>query len=151
MEIIKIIKEEAENLIKKIIDEFKIDIKQKDKIYQIKIKTDKEASTIIGRHGETIRSIQKLLEVILFKRFKAPINILVDVNDFREKQKEKLEKIAQEMAQKTMEEKRANFIRNLSSYERRLIHEYISNNYPLLTTYSIGEGKDRQLVIDFRK
>jgi len=151
MEVIRIIKEEAENLIKKMIDEFEIDIKKEDKVYQIKIKTDKEASIIIGRHGETIRSIQKLLDVVLFKRFKTPINVLVNVNDFREKQKEKLEKIAQKMAQKTIEEKKPNFIQNLSPYERKLVHEYIGKNYPLLTTYSTGEGKERQLVIDFKK
>jgi len=151
MDKLKIIKTETEELLKKMIDKFEVEVKKEEEVYQIKIKAEDEASTIIGRHGETIRSLQKILEVILFKKFKKSVDILVNVNDFREKQKQKIEKIAQEMAQKTIEEKKTNFIQNLSSYERKLVHEYISENYPLLTTYSIGEGKDRRLVIDFNK
>ncbi|GIW64261.1 MAG: hypothetical protein KatS3mg092_0194 [Patescibacteria group bacterium] len=42
------------------------------------------------------------------------------------------------------------FIRGLSSYERKLIHEFITKNFSDLTTYSIGEGKERRLVIDLK-
>ena len=28
------------------------------------------------------------------------------------------------------------------------MHEYITGNYSELTTYSVGEGRDRRLVID---
>ena len=31
-----------------------------------------------------------------------------------------------------------------------MIHEYITSNYPELTTYSVGEGKDRNLVINLK-
>ncbi|MCS6956428.1 MAG: hypothetical protein NZM02_01085 [Patescibacteria group bacterium] len=150
MEKIEIIKKETEELLAKMINKFEVEVVEELGVYQIIIKTEDEASTVIGKHGETIRSLQKILEVILYKKFNQPVEILVNVNDFREKQKERLEVLANEYAQKTQITHSPSFIRNLSSYERKLIHEYITKNYPDLTTYSIGEGRDRRLVIDLK-
>jgi spoIIIJ-associated protein len=75
---------------------------------------------------------------------------LVNVNDYREKQKERLQGIAAQMADKTQSQKRASHMRGLSSYERKIVHEYVTEQYPELSTYSIGEGRDRHLVIDMK-
>lgn len=94
------IKTEAEELLKKIIDKFELEVGETDGTYQVIIKTDEEAPTVIGRHGETIRAIQKILEVMLYKKFGEAMSILVNVNDYREKQKERLESMATEVATK---------------------------------------------------
>lgn len=151
MDKLKIIKIEANELISKMISESEVEVQKEGNVYHIIIRTEKEAPTVIGRHGETIRAIQKILEVILYKKFKEPIDILVNVNDYREKQKERLESLASEYAKKTQELKKASFINGLSSYERKIIHEYITKNYPDLITYSLGEGRDRRLVINLRE
>jgi spoIIIJ-associated protein len=116
-------------------------------VFQVVIKTEEEVSTVIGRHGETIRAIQKILEVILYKQLGEAVDILVNVNDYREKQKERLEALASEYAQKAQADNAPVEIKNLSSYERKLIHEYVTANFSDLTTYSVGEGRDRRLVI----
>ena len=151
MEKIEIIKKETEELLSKMINNFTVEVEEELGVYQIVIKTQEEGATVIGRHGETIRAIQKILEVILYKKFNEAVEILVNVNDFREKQKERLEILANEYAEKTRTSQSPSFIRNLSSYERKLIHEYITKNYPDLTTYSTGEGRDRRLVIEVKK
>ena len=150
MDKIQVIKSETEALLGKMIDKFSVEVIDEEGIFQVVIKTDEEVSTVIGRHGETIRAIQKILEVILYKQFNEAVEILVNVNDFREKQKERLEILASEYAEKTQSSHGPSFIRNLSSYERKLIHEYVTKNYPELTTYSIGEGRDRRLVVDMK-
>ncbi len=147
----EIIKTEAEELLKKIIDKFELEIEEQDNTYQVVIKTEEEAPTVIGRHGETIRAIQKILEVVLYKKFGEAVSILVNVNDYREKQKERLEDLASQVATKTQEARTPSYLRNLSSYERKIIHEYITTNYPDLTSYSVGEGRDRRLVVDIKK
>lgn len=151
MEKIEIIKKEVEDLLKKMIDKFEVEVEYLNEVYHVKIKADEEASIVIGKHGETIRSLQKILEVIFYKKFKEPINVLVNVNDFREKQKENLEKLIDELAKKIEKEKKPLYINNLSAYERKLVHEYINKNYPHLNSYSIGEGKERRLVMELRK
>lgn len=151
MDKIKTIKSETEELLKKIIDKFELEVNEDQDIYHVLIKAEEEAPTVIGRHGETIRAVQKILEVVLYKKLGESIRVLVNVNDYREKQKERLESLAMQAAAKTLESRETNTLRGLSSYERRIIHEFITKNYPELTSYSIDEGKERKLVVDIKK
>ena len=150
MDKLETIKKETEELLSKMINKFEVEVEDDGGVFQVIIKTDEEVSTVIGRHGETIRAIQKILEVIFFKKFNEPMNILVNVNDYREKQKERLESMAREYADNVKSTGNEGYIHNLSSYERKLIHEYITANYPELTTSSVGEGRERYLVISVK-
>ena len=136
---------------KKMIEKFEIEVTLEEEVFHVVIKTEEEAPTVIGRHGETIRALQKILEVILYKKFGEPVDLLLNVNDYREKQVERLEGIAEEIAQRVKNEKREVPIRSFSSYERKVIHEYIAKNHPDLTSYSVGEGRDRQLLVAPKK
>ena len=147
----EVIKKEAEELLAKIIEKPKFEISQDEEVFHVAIKVEEEAPFVIGRHGETIKAIQKILEVILYKKLGESVDILVNVNDYREKQKERLVELADRFAKKTQEEGRPSFLRGLSSYERKLIHEYITENYPDLSTYSEGEGRDRKLIVDLKE
>jgi len=151
MDKIEIIKTEANELLSKMINKFELEVTESEGAYLVTVKADEEAPTVIGRHGETIRALQKILEVVLFKKTNEAVNILVNVNDYREKQKEKLEGMAAQLAEKAQSLKQPVYFRGLSSYERKIIHEYITANFPDLTTYSVGEGRDRRLVVDIKK
>lgn len=151
MDKVDTIKSEAEEVLKKMIDKFEVEVTQEEDMFHVVIKTEEEAPTVIGRHGETIRALQKILEVVLYKKFGEPVDLLVNVNDYREKQVERLEGIAEEIAQRVKTENREVPLRSFSSYERRIIHEYIAKNYPDLTSYSEGEGRDRQLIVSPKK
>ncbi len=147
----KTIKSETKELLDKIVDKYELDVTEDNGVFHVTIKTDDETPVVIGRHGETIKAIQKLLEVILYKKAGESVEILVNVNDYREKQQERLEELAARYAQKAKDLKSASYIRGLSSYERKLIHEYITQQFPELSSYSTGEGKDRRLVIDLKE
>ncbi len=147
----EILKKEAQEIVSKLIDKFEIEVIQEDEFYRLIIKTEEEASTVIGRYGETIRALQRLLEVIMFKKLGEKMEILVDVNDFRVKQRERLEGKAKEWADQVISEDRSIYIRNLSPYERKIVHEFISANYDDLTTSSIGMGRGRKLIIEKKK
>ncbi len=151
MDKVKLIQTEAEDLLKKIIGKPELEVSEDSGVYHIVIKTEDDAPVVIGRHGETIKAIQKILEVVLYKKLGESVEILVNVNDYREKQKERLEQLADKFAQKTKDLRNSSYIKGLSSYERKLVHEYIVANYPELTSYSTGEGKDRRLVIDLKE
>jgi spoIIIJ-associated protein len=144
------VEQNAKYLLDKILESYELEVTEDDGIFQIIIKTDDEASTIIGRHGETIRAFQKILEVMLYREHGEAVRILVDVNDYRAKQKERLEYIAKQHADKVRDTSGPAYMRGFSSYERKIIHEYVTENYPELTTYSLGEGKDRRLVVTLK-
>lgn len=151
MDKLKIVEAEAKELLSKIIDNVDIEVSEDHGLFHILIKTEEEAPVVIGRHGETIKAIQKILEVVMYKKTGASVELLVNVNDYREKQKERLVEIAERSAQKAIEFKSASYVRGLSAYERKVIHEYVTNKYPELASYSTGEGRDRRLVIDLKE
>jgi len=68
MDKIQTIKTETDELLKKMIEKFETEVQDDDGIFHILIKAEEEAPTVIGRHGETIRAIQKILEVVLYKK-----------------------------------------------------------------------------------
>lgn len=150
MEKIDTVRTETESLLKKMVSQYTLEVVEDTGAFQIVIKTE-EAPTLIGRHGDTVRAFQKILEVMLFQQFKEPVRLLINVNDYREKQTERLNELAREYAQKTLDSKTAGHISDLSSYERRIIHELITTEYPDLASYSVGEGRDRQLVVDLKE
>lgn len=150
MDKVNIVRTETEELLKKLVTVYTLDIMEDEGAFQIVIKTE-EAPTLIGRHGDTVRAFQKILEVVLFQKLQEPVRLLINVNDYREKQTERLNDMAREYAQKTLESKMAGYISHLSSYERRIIHQFITSEYPQLASYSVGEGRDRQLVIDLKE
>lgn len=151
MDKLKIVEAEAKELLSKIIDNVDIEVSEDHGLFHILIKTEEEAPVVIGRHGETIKAIQKILEVVMYKKTGASVELLVNVNDYREKQKERLVEIADRSAQKAIEFKSASYVRGLSAYERKVIHEYVTNKYPELASYSTGEGRDRRLVVDLKE
>ncbi len=152
MDKISTIKNETESLLKKMIANFELNVEEdaENHIFFITVKTAEEASVVIGRHGETIRALQKILEVVLYKQIGEPTHILLNVNDYREKQKERLHEIADELVEKTKSTGRPSHYRGLSSFERKMVHEYVTHAHADLTTYSVGEGRDRHLVIDMK-
>ena len=150
MEKVDTVRTETEALLKKIVSQYTLEVIEDANSFQIIIKTE-EAPSLIGRHGDTVRAFQKILEVMLFQIFKEPVRLLINVNDYREKQTERLNEMAREYAQKTLDSRAAGYISDLSSYERRIIHELITTEYPDLTSYSVGEGRDRQLVVDLKE
>lgn len=150
MDKVEIIKTNTQDLVSKMVDAAEIEVTQEGEIYHVNIKVDEEAPTVIGRHGETIRALQKILEVIVFKQTNEKIDLLINVNDYREKQMSRLQYIASEAAKKVQERQSATYLRGFSSYERRVMHEYIAENYPDLSSFSIGEGRDRRLVVDLK-
>ncbi|MDA1317377.1 MAG: KH domain-containing protein [bacterium] len=145
-----IIQKHTQELLDKMVSNAKVTVAQEDGMMHVNIKTDDDAPTVIGRHGETIRAIQKILEVIVFKETQERADILINVNDYREKQTERLQYIADQAAQKVKERQSATYLRGFSSYERRIMHEHVATTYPELSSYSVGEGRDRRLVVDLK-
>jgi len=151
MDKIALIQTQTQELINKMVDQAVVEVTEEAGMFHVSIKTDDDAPTVIGRHGETIRALQKILEVIVFKETGEKADLLINVNDYREKQIERLEYIADQAAEKVQERQSATYLRGFSSYERRIMHEYVGKSHPTLTSYSIGEGRDRRLVLDIAR
>ncbi len=151
MDYSKDIKKLTEELIKKIGFKTKITVAREGENYDIHIETEDEPSLLIGKHARMLASIQRILSTMLYKKYGEKISVLVDINDYRDVQKERLTGISDNVAQRVIDEKRSARLSSFSPFERKIIHEHISTHYLSLTSYSQGDGRDRVLIIDFKK
>ncbi|KKQ82406.1 hypothetical protein A3I25_00420 [Candidatus Nomurabacteria bacterium RIFCSPLOWO2_02_FULL_42_17] len=108
----------------------------------------------IGRGGEGLQALNHLARRMVEKVFcaqentsKIP-NIVVDVNDYQKKRIESLHTLAHMMAERARYFKSNIEVEPMSSYERRIIHEHLSNR-PDIKTESTGDGRDRRVVIKY--
>lgn len=146
-----IIQQMAEELIRKIGFEIAVSVALQDGVYVINLADSEDTSLIIGKYGATLRSIQTVLDTMIFAEFEESVDIMVNVSDYRERQKERIETIAENIASRVAAEGRLAILPAFSSYERKLIHEYIATNHPTLTSHSEGEGRERKLVVEAKK
>ena len=145
----KIITDEASALIKQLGVQADLAVtKDAENVYLVNIHCHDDPSLLIGKFAEGLLAIQRVLQIIMFKKTDAKVNILVDINEYRERQKERLSQIADTVADRVRNEKKPSTLRSFNAYERKIIHEYVSKKYPGLKTYSEGEEPSRVLVID---
>ena len=71
----------------------------------------------------------------------------LDINDYKNKKIEYLKNLAKESADEVFLVKKTKTLPPMSSYERRIIHEELSQRQDV-TTQSQGEGDNRQVVIN---
>lgn len=120
--------------------------KPEDEIsYRITIET-LESGLLIGRHGDTLNSLQLLLGVMLFKRTGSWIHVLVDVGNYRKMREESVTAMADRIIAEVERTGQPVPLPFLSPLERRMVHMHLTD-HPTVMSESEGEGRDRRLVI----
>jgi len=116
----------------------------------VNLETDEETGLLIGRQGETLTAIQTILGLIARKNFEEWVRITVNIGDYQEKQETRLKDLALQTAQRAKETKEPQYLYNLTPNQRRIIHLTLSEDKELKTE-SLGEGKDRYLIVGLKK
>ena len=80
--------------------------------------------------------------------FKRRYRILLDVNAYKDDKYEKIVRIAKRVAKEVQKTKISAKLDPMTSDERRVIHNALSN-MPHIKTESIGQGHHRQLTINY--
>lgn len=120
-----------------------------DELMEIELGGD-EMGVLIGKRGQTLDSIQCLVKLVVNKNSDKFIRVTVDTENYRQRRKETLENLAKNLAFKVKRTKRSVSLEPMNSYERRIIHATLQND-KYVETHSEGEGKDRQIIISFKK
>jgi spoIIIJ-associated protein len=81
----------------------------------------KELGLLIGRHGETLQAIQRIINMAVNKAGEGR-KILVDIEGYREKRIKSLQNIAKRVAEKVAKTGQPMALQPMTSYERRAIH-----------------------------
>ena len=113
------------------------------------IHTD-ENPLLIGVKGKTLDALQMLVRNLLQTYTKELLIVNVDVGSYRENRKHQLEVLATRVAKDVAKTKVPTKLKPMSSYERRIIHNKLSE-WRDVYTESEGEGMNRCLVIKPKK
>jgi spoIIIJ-associated protein len=101
---------------------------------------------LIGRHGETLASIQYLLRLMINQRIHRWTNIVIDVDGYKDRRSEQLTQMAQRMAEQVARTSRPMALEPMPANERRLIHMAL-RNHPDVYTESSGDADRRKVQI----
>ena len=104
-------------------------------------------SPLIGRHGNTILSLQKMVTLISSNKLGYKFPVTIDICGYRAKQKDKLEDYAFKMANRALSQSRKINLRPMSPYDRRVVHMALSDEKSV-ETFSEGARRNRHVVIN---
>lgn len=103
-------------------------------------------ANLIGFRGRNLAAVQLILGLMVKNKLGRWIKMIVDVNNYREEQKERLENVAKTMAQKVLDTKNPVSLGEMSSFERRICH-IVLKEIEGVVSESEGEGEGRHIVI----
>lgn len=101
---------------------------------------------LIGLRGRNLAAIQLVMSLMVKVKFGEWVRVLLDINNYREEQKTRLQEMAKDLANRVLETGKEAEMMSMSSYERRLCHMAIQE-IEGITSESEGEGEMRHLVI----
>lgn len=141
--------EEVENYLKKIIKNLGIEVDFQKEILDNKIILKMSSSNnniLIGKNGRTLESLKTLATAYICNNYGLKIYLLLDVEDYQEIRKKRLESMAIKIAKEVKSTNIETTLENMNSYERRIIHNVLKDFYGV-TTESIGDEPNRHIII----
>ena len=143
------IKEKLEVLLKNMGIDAKFETNIREEQINIKIYSDKN-NILIGRNGQTLMAMQTILRQIVHNEIEIYPYILLDVENYKEKKNGHLERNAKRIAKEVLRTKIDVKLDDMNSYERRIIHNALTN-FKNITTTSEGEEPHRHIVIKYKE
>ena len=127
--------------------------------WQLNVQVDpSESSLLIGYRGDGLAAIQHLLRLIFNNQnseelTESPSRLTLNINNYIEDKTDRLTQSAIRAAQKVLDTGRPYRFRSLSSSERFIIHNEISQNPEFIDLESFSENDDtgRVLIIQYKQ
>jgi len=107
---------------------------------------EKDAGSLIGRHGAGVDALEHLLGRMISQRCGSHVPVQVDVNDYRAREEERLREDAREAAEEARRTGDEIHFDPMNPRERRIVHLAVQD-IPGIETYTVGEGRHRHVVM----
>ncbi len=135
----------AETVVGHINPDLKVQVTDNDQYITCEIQGD-DLGLVIGRHGETLNSIQYLINVAAAKGSVDRRPIIVDAGNYRRRRKRDLINLAHRLGHRAVKTGNAVRMSALPPHERKIVHTALHDN-PRITTESEGRDPQRCVVI----
>jgi spoIIIJ-associated protein len=107
-------------------------------------------SLLIGRRGETLASIQLLVNLIVSKQTGNRERIIIDAERYRERREQNLRSMAARIADQVRRSGNPIMLEAMPPNERRIIHMVLAETDDIATE-STGEGDQRRVVVSLKR
>lgn len=144
-DVVKYIKEYLLKILKAMGLTVNIEVKNKEDIPKYIIFSDNDA-LLIGKNGKNLKALSILVSQHLTKELGRTFKFAIDVNEYKEKREKSLESLAKRIAREVATTKIEAKLDSMNSYERRIIHNALTNNKKVYTE-SEGEEPNRYVVV----
>ena len=144
-EVVKYIKEYLQKILKNMGFNVNIEIKNKEEVPKYIIFSDNDA-LLIGKNGKNLKALSILVSQHLNNELGKNYKFTLDVNEYKEKREKSLERLAKRIAREVKATKVEVKLDSMNSYERRIIHNALTN-YKGIFTESEGEEPNRYVVV----
>lgn len=145
--------QKATNLLKNIFRamQMQVGIKLNERDHEIQINLEgNDLGVLIGRRGETLDSLQYLVNLSVNKNQEVRKKIIIDIEGYRRRREETLQRLALKLADKAKQRGRNVVLEPMSSQERRIIHTVLQGRDDIYT-FSEGEEPLRKIIIAPKK
>lgn len=107
---------------------------------------DEDMALLIGRHGQTLEALQELARHVVMRKTDLRCRIVVDVEDYRKRQRDRLVAKAVDVAKRVAGTGRSEELEPMTPYERKLVHDAVAT-VEGVESASQGEDPERRVVI----
>lgn len=142
----------SKNFLKQMIEDMGIDCDIESRTegnmikFNIMCSEESDIGIIIGKRGETLDSLQYIVNLVTNRNADTYIRVILDCNQYRSKRERSLQKLARRLADKTVQTGRDIKLEPMNPYERRIIHTYLQNDENV-NTFSQGNEPNRRVII----
>jgi len=109
----------------------------------------RDLGVLIGRRGETLQALQYVTMQLVQRKLRRWVRVTVDVAGYRDRQEAVLRAKALRTAERVQRAQTPIAMEPMRPNERRIVHLALSD-HPTVTTYSIGLGDERRVVVSPR-
>lgn len=105
-----------------------------------------DLSTLIGRRGETLDSLQYLIRLLMSKELGRYLHVVLDVEGYKAHRAQMLRQLALRMAERVATTHKPAALEPMPANERRIVHLAL-RDHTQVRTESVGVGENRKVTI----
>ena len=122
---------------------------EENHVLEVELKGN-EMGVLIGKRGQTLDSLQYLVNLAVNKQSENYVKVKLDTEDYRKRRKDTLENLAKNIAYKVKRTKHPVSLEPMNPFERRVIHSALQYD-KYVATHSEGEEPFRHVVVTLKK
>ena len=146
-EVVKYIKEFINKLLKDLGFSAQIEMQMKENVPMYIIYSDNDG-LLIGKNGKNLKALYTIVNQHINKELGSNFKFNIDINSYKEKHEKSLEILAKKIAKEVATTKIEAKLDSMNSYERRIIHNTLTNNKKV---YTESEGEEPNRHVNIKK